>query len=262
MSASKVTSSDQALDLATEILYRMLAVALSDPRDGAWRDMADEASSHIATAASDLLREEFGTQTVRLGLGELPPEDIDARPVLAELRRPRHELVQQYVRVFGLVTCRECPPYETEYHPNGDTFFRAQQMADVAGFYRAFGLLPGSDARERPDALALELEFMAFLLMKRRLAEDRSPAGADEAAVCREARAKFFRDHMIWWMPSFALGMRKKAEQGLLATAGRLLSALLPVERIRMNVEAPPIPVGPNTTERTDACEGCPAAVS
>ena len=74
------------------------------------------------------------------------------------------------VAFFGLVLTRECPPYETEYHPSSEPFFRSQEMADVAGFYRAFGLETAQAARERPDYLGLELEFMAFLLLKKRLA--------------------------------------------------------------------------------------------
>ena len=54
-------------------------------------------------------------------------------PVLRALNRSGGDLTAEYDRVFGLVPCKECPPFETEYHRGTEPFFRAQQLADVAG---------------------------------------------------------------------------------------------------------------------------------
>ncbi len=56
-------------------------------------------------------------------------------------------------------------PYETEY-TTPDALYKAHQLADIAGFYRAFGLEMSTENRERPDHLAAELEFMHFLALK------------------------------------------------------------------------------------------------
>ncbi len=256
---------DEAIDLAVESLYRFLAAVLSDPSSPGGATVCDPASRQIVQDAADLLREEFGDEPLPLGFGELPVDQLNARPLLAELARPKSELREEYVRTFGFIMNRECPPYETEFHQIEDTFFRSQQMADIAGFYRAFGLEPGSPARERPDHIALELEFVAFLLLKKRLAaaEGRDdPCELDRAATCHEGRVAFVRDHLSWWASSYAQALRRYSERGLYAAAGALLSALLPVDRRRLGVAAPTTPLEARVAETSEDCSGCLVSLS
>jgi nitrate reductase assembly molybdenum cofactor insertion protein NarJ len=63
----------------------------------------------------------------------------------------------EYDRVFGLASLVACPPYEAEFHAAGETFFRSQQMADIAGFYAAFGLEASRNAGERPTTFPWSL---------------------------------------------------------------------------------------------------------
>jgi TorA maturation chaperone TorD len=236
--ATAEPAADTAIDLARECLYRFLAAALTDPAVDGWGLLLDADSGRVAAHAAELLRADAGDGPAALGFGELPPDDLDLAPLLAELGRPRAEQTALYDRVFGLVPSRECPPYETEYHAGAEPFFLAQQLADVAGFYRAFGLEPARGSPERPDHLALELEFVAILLTKKRLA-DGAPNGGELARVCAEAEAAFFRDHLAWWVPSFATGLRRKAGDGFYAAVARALAALMPLERAHFGV-APP----------------------
>ncbi len=253
---------DAAVDLATETLYRFLAAALSDPRGTTWQLVREPVCQTLAIGAAELLRAEFAEQATVLGFGESPVEDLDLRPAVAALRTAPVEVGNDFLRIFGLVNCRECPPYETEYQPNEDTFFRSQQMADVAGFYRAFGLQP--DAHERPDHVSLELEFAAFLLLKKRLAREAGKLDAttdsENAAICQAARANFFRDHISWWAPSFALALRTKAAGGFYESVGRALASLLPVERHRLGIAAPRVPLQANVQEAPEECAGCLAS--
>jgi TorA maturation chaperone TorD len=243
-------------DLARECLYRFLGVALSDPRGNAWQLVLDPLSQSLARVAAELLRDEAEIRTEPLGFGELPPERLDLAPVLAELGLPVDELGAAYDRIFGLVPARECPPYETEYHSTSEAFFRAQQLADVAGFYRAFGL--ESAARERPDYLPLELEFMAILALKQRLAEmEGTPEGVEQAAVCAQAACSFFRDHLAWWVPAFAAGLRKKAGGGLYTAIADVLAALVPAERSRFGLPAPEGRRQPLSIEQPEEQAGC-----
>jgi TorA maturation chaperone TorD len=251
-----------AIDLAREVVYRFLAAALRTPGEPGWQAVLDPDNQALVREAAGLLRETPRTESVPLGFGELPPEDLDLAPCLAALPGSVDELADEHRRVFGLVYTGECSPYETEYHRSGEAFFAAQQMADVAGFYRAFGLEMSASLADRPDHVALELEFVAFLLLKRRLAHpDGEPEGAERVAVCDEALQAFFRDHLSWWLPSFATALRRRAGSGFYAGAGQALAALLPLERARFGVGPPRLPLQAPVVERSEAeeegCAGC-----
>jgi TorA maturation chaperone TorD len=259
MSNLQPPSEPLAIDLARECLYRYLAAALGDPRGENWALVLDPRNQQLAGQAAELLAAEAEATSGPLGLGELPPACLTLQPLREELRRTGGDLVAEYDRVFGLVPARECPPYETEYHTASETFFRSQQLADVAGCYRAFGLEPSALTPERPDHLALELEFMAFVLLKKRLALAASGEGAaaERASVCDEAQRNFFRDHLSWWVPAFATGLRRKAGAGYYAAAGAVLAALMAVERGRLDIPAPRLPVQATLIERPEERAGC-----
>ena len=251
-----IESTDTELDIAFETLYRFAAAGLTDPRRDLSDVLFDPGSRELAMGAADVVRSVTRDQTIPLGFGELPIDDLDLPPALAALGDDPEQHTQEYLRIFGLVTCRECPPYETEYYPNQDPFFRSQQMADVAGFYRAFGLEPARQWRECPDHITLELEYVATLLARLRSARA-SAADPDQALVCHDARVKFLRDHVCWWVPSFSVGLRNQAEHGFFSHLGRILAALLPADRHRLQLTPPAAPVMPGNTTAPAACDGC-----
>lgn len=87
------------------------------------------------------------------------------------------------------------PLYETEYGRNR-SFFKANELSDLAGFYKAFGFELGNDetAREMLDHIAVELEFYALLGMKLEyLNEIKDEEGI---AIVMDARRKFLKDHL------------------------------------------------------------------
>lgn len=262
MNTKEISTESAALDVARECLYRFLAGAVSDPQSPNWEFILEPDIQHLAHQAAALIQELAKENPQSLGFGELPVRDLDLDEVLAQLQKPREELREEYDRVFGLVLNRECPPYETEYQPSAESFFRAQQLADIAGFYHAFGLMPNRAAPERPDHLALELEFMAFLLLKKRIALASMPAnacGAEQALLCDDAQRLFFRDHLAWWIPSFTTGLRRKAGSGFYACVARILAAFLPVERAYWGVAAAPVPLPVALIERPEEQSGCMA---
>jgi TorA maturation chaperone TorD len=261
MTRTEVQDDTLALDFARECVYRFLAAALSDPWSGHWQLLFEEESRDIARAAAELLRQEPAATP---GMGELAADHFDFAALLERLPRSASELRAEYDRKFGLLLCRECPPYETEYQPAEDTFLRSQQLADIAGFYRAFGLEPSRSRPERPDHVALELEFMAFLIMKKRLAGGSAIEPNEQAEVCADAIAKFFREHLAWWIPAFATGLRRKAGTGFYALVGKVLAALLPLERARLEIPAPRFPLQPDLIEQPEeqpSCAGCAGGI-
>lgn len=256
---------DAAIDLAREALYRYLAMALSDPTAESMTFLADPLVRELTSQAAELLRQEASLLAYKLGPGELPPDRLDLAPLLAEFQEWSRNPVEAFEGVFGLVCNRECPPYETEFQPSSESFFRSQQLADIAGFYRAFGIEPARGKPERPDNLPLELEFMAFLLMKKLLAQstvEGAQSAEEDAAICAKAEQTFFQEHLCWWVASFAQGLRRKSSRGWYARAAELLAAFLPFERARMNVPPARLPLQPTLIERPEEQAGCAECVA
>jgi TorA maturation chaperone TorD len=283
-----------ALPLAREVMYRFLAAALRDPREASFELIANQHNTQCVLHAAKLLQAAQGDEPLPLGVGELPPESLPGGDLLDAPQGGANAITAQYDEVFGFTMCRECPPFETEYCSNQEPFYRAQQMADIAGFYNAFGL----KVSERPDYLPLQLEFMALLLTKQRLAsqaagergeqvesgggpiDERGRSGmsasaaqsdgrgayrllVEQSTVCAEAQKTFFRDHLLWWVPSFSLGLRSKAQRGFYAAAGKWLAAWWPLERAVFGLPPAPLPVLPvlsgQQDEEPSACGGCAA---
>lgn len=248
----------RAVDLARECVYRFLAALATDPYNPVWERKRDPDDLDLAIAAMDVLRARAEQNPTPLTFGELEPSALDLRPLVSELSRSIQDIRADYDRTFGLVIPKDCPPYETEYHPPAQTFLRSQQLADIAGFYRAFGVEPGGAAHERPDHIALELEFAALLLTKKRMARD-NPSANDQVDICDEALRDFVRDHLAWWVPAFAAGLRRKAGRGLYHALANVLAALVPAERQLLGVAPPFQSAQPALIEEPEEQPGCAA---
>lgn len=85
--------------------------------------------------------------------------------------------------------------YETEYGRER-AMVKGNELADIAGFYRAFGFETGGDGvqPEMLDHVAVELEFYALLVFK---TEALTQVGdAEGVDVVTKARRTFLRDHL------------------------------------------------------------------
>jgi TorA maturation chaperone TorD len=252
-----LTSFDPSLNAARQTLYRFAALTFLDPRAGAWERLAAPQLQAACRAAAELLRAEPALAVPSLGRGELPLDDLDPDAVIARLPNTAELLNTEFERTFGLLVSGTCPPYETEYIDGKFTFQRSQHLADIAGFYRAFGLEPSHQFPERHDHLVLELEFMAFVIGLEQRASEDSRAPAEGAAICRNAQARFLNDHLAWWVPTFARLLSKELPHGFYSAAGSLLAAFLPAERALLGVEPTSAPIRPASLERPEECEGC-----
>ncbi|MCC6806330.1 MAG: molecular chaperone TorD family protein [Deltaproteobacteria bacterium] len=81
--------------------------------------------------------------------------------------------------------------HETEY---GLPLGKGNKLADLAGFYQAFGFAFRSEEAEMLDHVAVELEFYALLLVKTAALRER---GDDDGVdIVLDARRKFFDAHL------------------------------------------------------------------
>lgn len=101
-----------------------------------------------------------------------------------ELFKEKEGLVREYDRLFRV---KEVWLYGTEYISEHE-FQRSNYLADISGFYKAFGVEIHSD---RPDSLAALLEFMHYLIYK----EINAPS-AEKAEICVDAQKKFLNEYV------------------------------------------------------------------
>ncbi|MCL6553820.1 MAG: molecular chaperone TorD family protein, partial [Firmicutes bacterium] len=171
--------------LRRSLVYRFLSAAMRPPGEG----LAD------ADAAQ--------WQAVVQAAGGVSPEAAAALEAAGRACADMGEetLSVAYHRLFGHRVGGDCPVYEAQYLPGG-IFPQAQCLADVAGFYRAFGLEVGEEVRERPDHISLELEFMHVLAYREAYA--RRHHGPDEVGLLADAQRAFLRDHLGRWVPALS----------------------------------------------------------
>ncbi|MBI3837188.1 MAG: molecular chaperone TorD family protein [Planctomycetia bacterium] len=249
---------DPSLCFARQSLCRFAALTLVDPRCGTWDQLSDPLTARLVGEAADLVRNEPAAQADALGLGERPLADLGPDFVLARLPKIAASFNSVYEQTFGLLVSGNCPPYETEYINSKFTFQRSQGLADIAGFYRAFGLEPSTAHPERHDHLALELEFAAFLLgLERAAIEGDHRDRVERSTICRDAHGKFLTEHLVWWVPTFARLLSRQDPGGFYDAVSQFLAALIAAERALAGVPAPSGHVAPSTVERPEECNGC-----
>jgi len=158
-------------------------------------------------------REAVRTSGAAGPLGRASPDLLDA----FRDARVRHE--DAAAERSRLLLLGECPAYETAY---AGPFARQRELADIQGFYRAFGL---DAVGERGDHLSVECEFTSLLCVKEALA--RAGNLTDEADRIRNARKAFLRDHLGTWLSLYETDLSSRAELRLLPTAAAALRTLV-----------------------------------
>ena len=106
---------------------------------------------------------------------------------------------------------------------------RSMLLADVMGFYNAFGVTPSN---ERPDHIACELDFMNLLGVKEAAAIEAN--NEENARICADARGKFLESHLLKWRELLVAMIRDRSDGGeddfYLALADALEAVLLEEE--------------------------------
>jgi DMSO reductase family type II enzyme chaperone len=167
-------------------------------------------------------------------------------------------LTAAYERLFGHTVRGEVSLYETEYGA-AELFLQPQELADLGGFYAAFGLVAAGKTRERVDHASCECEFLMFLARKEAVACERGDAATREET--RKATRLFLRDHLGRFLPALAVRLERADPTGFYGALAALARAV--VER---ECRAFDVPAGPETLglrmpveDRTPmACGSCP----
>jgi hypothetical protein len=115
---------------------------------------------------------------------------------------------------------------------------RTFEMADVGGFYKAFGVEVG-EGGERVDHITAELEFMNLLAVKESIALQEEGQG-EHARICRDASRAFLRDHLVRWAPRLGESLAEADGDPIYSAAGRLLGRFIVFDAERIDAEGAP----------------------
>lgn len=194
--------------------------------------------------------------------GVRPVDEAVATALTAALEAtdtPLGDLRRAYGELFPPVGSSDCAAYEAPYRTR-DIFQETDILADVAGFYRAHGLAVGGREHERPDHIAVELEFMAVVARKE--AHALAELGRREVAVCRSTQDAFLRDHLGGWGRAFGERLQRLATHPYYRATGELLAVWLASDMNARRI-TPSEPVGEPppalTRDEIDADEGTAA---
>jgi nitrate reductase assembly molybdenum cofactor insertion protein NarJ len=195
--------------------------------------------------------DEFVATLPHLDSAALIPEP--ARHLLERARRDGVESLRaRWIELFDSGKKR-VPLYETEFgRMRGMS--KGHDLADLAGFYRAFGVALDPSAHEMLDHLSIELEFYATLLAKEAvLIEDDD---GDGIGIVSRARRAFLSDHLGAFAPAVASRLESEDVYGPLLAA---CAAAVAAECEGFGIEPSPLEYHLDGRVEDDACCGAGA---
>lgn len=138
----------------------------------------------------------------------------------------------EYMRLFlgsGPVSL-----HETAYGDGRRIAGRPAELADINGFYNAFGFTVSAVDPDLPDHLCAELEFASLLLLKQGYARHQpNPA---HAALARAAAREFLAQHLGRWVGALAAALAANQAASPYAELAALLVATVSAECRRARV--------------------------
>jgi TorA maturation chaperone TorD len=115
-------------------------------------------------------------------------------------------------------------------------------LADIGGFYAAFGLEVAGGQPDVEDHIATELEFLSALALKEAWAI--AEHHGDHADVSHDAGLAFLRDHLARWAPAFTDALEAAAALDYYRAVARLLRAWVDADVRRLGVTVEPLAPG------------------
>ena len=249
VSPAPITHLQSAIDLALarSFIYSFLSRAYADPASSEWAWLCDFQTQDALASA---------TQVALTG---------SLRHAAETAVCPRFQLDQfdaflnDYLSAFGHAARGQCPLNEIEYGDlKADPLIQPHRLADLAAFYRAFGLEVTDEAHERHDHLCLEAEFMSVLAAKEAYALEHQ-LDAEQVALCRDAQKKFLREHLGRWLPAFARRLGRMLGEGALVSLAHFTHAFVLAECARFDLTpgSDDLLLRPADREAESMCDSC-----
>ena len=205
---------------ARSVAYGLIACTLREPEDGLIRELGEPERWHDWPVVIQDMDTDLGYRLA----------DLKHRIASCGIE----ELREAHLRLFGHTVRGAVPPYELEYG-QGEINQQTSELADINGFYSAFGveMVPGE--HERADHVSIESEFMSVLAAKEAyaLAEENEEA----YQIVRHAAHDFLQDHLGRWLPSFARRIEDRDPQGFYGAAARFALAFVAMDCQKFDIE-------------------------
>lgn len=233
------------LAIARSFIHRFLAKAYEDPTPECWQWVVRTPTINSLRAANAFIGPSVLASAEAL-INALQPAAFDS-------------FLNAYLAAFGHAARGSCPLNEIEYGDiKADPLFQPHRLADLAAFYRAFGLEVAADAGERHDHLCLELEFLCVLAAKEAYALEHQ-LDADQLAQCRDAQKKFLREHLGRWTPAFARRLAAATNEPALRALAEFTCAFVESEcgRFGVNPGSEELSLRPVDEAADRMCDAC-----
>ncbi len=217
-------------------IYRLLSLAFLYPKEeffnlltkGSFIKELKDYFSYILVNNTTEITKEMGDNAI---------ESITALEELIGNEFPNRDLSyleEKFIEVFGHTVHKDYPPLGSHYG-SGHMFQSHQYLADIAGYYNAFGLEPTGRQLEGLDHISLELEFMYVLTFKEGYAFEND--GSDKVDICVKAQKKFMKNEIGSWGSLFAKLLETKGNVEFYRKIGGLLKVFLQMETAFLKVK-------------------------
>ena len=191
-------------------IYKILSLGLAYPEERNWA-MIDK---HIMTVEG-FLEDVISTRVDNF------------KKNLSKYQQKIEEIRADYLSIFD--TGRKISPYETEYMSE-KVSRKPFELADIAGFYTAFGFDVKEDIRNKEalDHISIELEFMAILSWKAVYAREMKQD--ENLRIVQDARMKFFKEHLANWTFFYCQQVCSLSESDFFKGLAAILQLVLNIE--------------------------------
>ncbi|MFT4946615.1 MAG: TorA maturation chaperone TorD [Natronomonas sp.] len=237
---------EQAFDRAR--VYSLLSLALDRP--------GEQLTAMIEA-------DEFGPELLDATRGFDDTDLERAAEEVAEIAAERDaaDLSKQWGSMFGVEEGVQISPYELTYLP-GPLMTATRDLADIAGFYKAFDLAIAEGENDRKDHLVFQTEFLSDLALREAHLKERGDDEGIEIVV--GARRAFVEEHIGRWYWRFAEEVNKRSD-GFYAAVANLLAVVVETEVDRLGVDPDWVPDNPEVIEWNEdlfgdsgrGCGGC-----
>jgi TorA maturation chaperone TorD len=224
------------------MIYSILAQALSSPTEALCLAVREGAICALLGIAVDDAPAAHGRRidaSLLESFTALSSDESFASSILAE-----------YTRLFSANL--HCLQYEADYLSR-TAEHSVHVIAAIAGIYSTFGVRVADTVGERPDHIAVELDFMSLLAAKEAYASDCNQNA--NARLCRRAQVHFLNTHLARWGSMFAVNLAEATTSPFYRSMCELLDRFLAAEAAYFKIEIPPLEA-PQETNASEKC-GC-----